>query len=151
MTSKVRPSKVQDFYWICQLCCLSESRAILFLDNLLGIISWVTSARSHTCYQVATIVVQFLSRVRLFAAWIAAYQVSLFFIISQNLLKLMSIDSVMTFSHLILCCSLLLLPSIFPSIQGLFQWVSYLHQVAKKLQLQFQHQSLQWIFRVDFL
>ena len=35
--------------------------------------------------------------------------------------------------------------------QGLFQWVSSLHQVAKILELQLQHQSFQWIFRVDFL
>ena len=34
---------------------------------------------------------------------------------------------------------------------GLFQWVSFSHQVAKVLELQFQHQSFQWIFRVDFL
>ena len=34
---------------------------------------------------------------------------------------------------------------------GLFQWVGFLHQVAKVLELQFQHQSFQWIFRVDFL
>ena len=34
---------------------------------------------------------------------------------------------------------------------GLFQWVGSLHQVAKALALQFQHQSFQWIFRVDFL
>ena len=35
--------------------------------------------------------------------------------------------------------------------QGLFRWVSSLHQVAKVLELQLQHQSFQWIFRVDFL
>ena len=35
--------------------------------------------------------------------------------------------------------------------QGLFQWVSSLHQVAKVLGLQLQYQSFQWIFRVDFL
>ena len=34
--------------------------------------------------------------------------------------------------------------------QGLFQWVGSLHQVAKVLKLQLQHQSFQWIFRVDF-
>ena len=33
--------------------------------------------------------------------------------------------------------------------QSLFQWVSYLHQVAKVLELQLQHQSFQWIFRTD--
>ena len=35
--------------------------------------------------------------------------------------------------------------------QGLFQWVSSLHQVARVLGLQIQHQSFPWIFRVDFL
>ena len=39
----------------------------------------------------------------------------------------------------------------FPQHQGLFQWVSSSHQVAKALEIQFQHQSFQWIFRVDFL
>ena len=34
---------------------------------------------------------------------------------------------------------------------GLFQWVSTSHQVARVLELQLQHQSFQWIFRVDFL
>ena len=34
---------------------------------------------------------------------------------------------------------------------GLFQWVSSLHQVAKVLEFQLQHQSFQWIFRTDFL
>ena len=35
--------------------------------------------------------------------------------------------------------------------QGLFQWVGPSHQVARVLELQLQHQSFQWIFRVDFL
>ena len=35
--------------------------------------------------------------------------------------------------------------------QGLFQWVGSSHQVTKVLELQLQHQSFQWIFRVDFL
>ena len=35
--------------------------------------------------------------------------------------------------------------------QGLFRWISSLHQVAKILEFQLQHQSFQWIFRVDFL
>ena len=35
--------------------------------------------------------------------------------------------------------------------QGLYQWVSSLHQVAKVLEFQLQHQSFQWIFRTDFL
>ena len=51
--------------------------------------------------------------------WTAARQASLSFIISQSLLKLMSIESVMPSNLLILCHPLLLLPSIFPSI-GVF-------------------------------
>ena len=61
--------------------------------------------------------VQSLSCVQLFAnPWTAACQASLSFTISQSLLKLMSIESVMPYNHLILC-RLLLLPSIFPSIR----------------------------------
>ena len=56
----------------------------------------------------------------------------------------------MPFNHLILCHPLLLLPSIFPSIR-VFSNELALHQMAKVLELQFQHQSFQWIFRVDFL
>ena len=66
-------------------------------------------------------VVQSLSHVQLFPTpWIAAHQASLAFTISQSLLKLMSIESVMLFNHLILCHPLLLLPSIFPSIRVFF-------------------------------
>ena len=61
--------------------------------------------------------VQLLSRAQLFATpWTAALQASLSITISQSLLKLMSTESVMPSNHLILYRSLLLLPSIFPSI-----------------------------------
>ena len=50
-------------------------------------------------------------------SWTAARQTSLSFTISQSLLKLMSIESVMPCNHLILCHPLLLLPSVFPSIR----------------------------------
>ena len=63
------------------------------------------------------VVLQSLSPVQLFKTpWTAASQASLSFTISQRLLKLTSIESVMTCKHLILCRPLLLLPSIFPSI-----------------------------------
>ena len=64
------------------------------------------------------VVVQSLSHVQLFAMpWTAACQASLFFTISQSLLKLMSIELVMPSNYLILCHPLLLLPSILPSIR----------------------------------
>ena len=63
--------------------------------------------------------IQSLSHVRLLVnPWTAARQASLSITNSQNLLKLMSIKSVMPSNHLILCHTLLLLPSIFPSIRG---------------------------------
>ena len=96
--------------------------------------------------------VQLLSHVQLFASpWIAACQASLSISNSWSLLKFMSIQSVMTSNHLILCRLLVLPPSIFPFNQGLLQWVSSSHQVTKVLEFQLQHQSFQRIFRSDFL
>ena len=63
--------------------------------------------------------VQLHSHVRLFTTpWTAAGQASLSFTISQSLLKLMSIELMMPFNHLILCRPLLLPLSIFPSIRS---------------------------------
>ena len=62
--------------------------------------------------------VQSLSRVRLFAIpWTAARQASLSITNSWSLLKPIFIELVMPSNHLILCCPLLLLPSVFPSIR----------------------------------
>ena len=58
--------------------------------------------------------------------WTAAHQASLSITNSWNLLKLMSIELVMPFNHLILCCPLLLLSSIFPGIK-VFSKKSVLH------------------------
>ena len=58
--------------------------------------------------------------------WTAAHQTSLSITNSGSLLKLMSIELVMPSNHLILCCTLLLLPSIFPSIR-VFSYESALH------------------------
>ena len=67
---------------------------------------------------MALSVVQSLSHLRLFAtSWTSACQSSLPFTISQSLFKFMSIESVMLSNHLILCCPLLFLPSVFPSIR----------------------------------
>ena len=71
--------------------------------------------------------VRSLSHVQLFATpWTAACQASLSVTNSWSLLKLISIESVMPSNHLILCCPLLLLPSIFPSIE-VFSSESVLH------------------------
>ena len=100
-------------------------------------------------HQLIHFVVQSLSCVWLFATpWTAAHQASLSFTTLWSLLKLVSTELMMPSDHLILCHPLFLLPSIFPSIM-VFQWVVSLHQVAKVLKLQ--HQSSQWVFRVNFL
>ena len=64
------------------------------------------------------VVVQLLSHVQLFVSlWTTTRQASLSFSISWSLLKFMSIESMMLSNSLILCCPLLLLPSILPSIR----------------------------------
>ena len=92
--------------------------------------------------------VQLLSHVWLFATpWIGACQVSLSITNSRSLLKLMSIELVMPSNHLILCCPLLLLPSVFASIRVFSSGKTFpsesLHQVTKVLEFQLQHQSFQ--------
>ena len=71
--------------------------------------------------------VQLLSQIQLFAApWTAACQASMSIINFQSLLKLMPIESVMSSNYFILCYSLVLPPSIFPSIR-VFSNESVLH------------------------
>ena len=95
--------------------------------------------------------VQLLSCVRLFATpWITARQASLSITNSWSLLKLLCIESVMPWSHLILSSPSPLDPSPFQH-QGLFQWVNSSHEVAKVLEFQLQHQSFQWTPRTDLL
>ena len=80
---------------------------------------WILYCLSHQgSPDVIISSVQLLSYVWLFATpWTAACQASLSITKSWSLLKLMSIESVMPSSHLILCHPLILLPSIFPSIR----------------------------------
>ena len=93
-------------------------------------------------------VVQSLNHVWLFVIpGTAAHQASLSLTASQSLLKLMSSESTMLSNHRILCHPLLL-PSVFPNIRV---FSSSLHQVAKVLEFQLQHQSFQWIPRTDLL
>ena len=91
------------------------------LNTLNCVLSLRTQDDHDARLHVTGFVVQSLSRVQLFATpWTEARQASLSFTISQSLLKLMSIESAMPSGHLILCCPLLLLPSIFPSIRVIF-------------------------------
>ena len=93
---------------------------------------YIIQHRRYTQCFVATIngisvSVQSLTHVRLFVTpWIAARQTSLSITISRSLLKLMSMESMMPSNHLILCCLLLLSPSIFPGIR-VFSSESALH------------------------
>ena len=97
--------------------------------------------------------VQLLSHVWLFATpWTAAHQDSLSITNSQSLLKLMSIKSVMPSHHLILCCPILLLPSIFLNI-GVFSSDSILCITWLKHWFSFSpsNEYSGLIFRIDWL
>ena len=61
----------------------------------------------------------------------------------QSLFKLMSTESMMPSSHLILCSSLLLLPSTFPGIRVFSNELESLHQAVNGLEFQLQHQFFQ--------
>ena len=95
---------------------------LMVIPDLELVIMWFSVCTCLFCLTKLSpyVVVQLLSHVRLFVTpRIAACQASLSFTISQSLLKLMSIESVMPSNHLILCHPLLLPSSIF---QGLFQF-----------------------------
>ena len=104
---------------------------------------WNIQSPDCCCFPVAKLCLT------LATPWTAAHQASLSFIVSQSLLKLTSIELVMPSNHLILCCLLLLLPSICPSTI-LFQWIGSLAQVAKVLKFQLQHQSFQYLGLISF-
>ena len=127
--------------WMLESCVLVmwELLSIYLLIHKMEMIAF--SCRAHrTVVQFSS--VQSLSCVRLFATpWIAARQASLSITNSWSSLKPMSIESVMPSSHLILCRPLFLLN--LSQHQGLFKWVSSLHQMAKVLEFQLQHQSFQ--------
>ena len=96
--------------------------------------------------------VQSLSHVQFFETpWTATCQVSLSITNSQSLFKLMSIELVIASNHLILCCPLLILPSIFPSIRVFSNESIICIRWPKVLKFQLQHQSFQWIFWTGFL
>ena len=81
---------------------------------------WYTHTMEYyyASYEISNSVL-LLSHVQLFATpWIPKRRASLSNTISQSLLRLLAIESVMPSSHLILCCPLLILPSSFPSIRS---------------------------------
>ena len=91
------------------------------------LISMITHINSVYIYSYSSVTVQSLSHVQFFVTpWTAACQDSLSITNSWSLLKLMSIESVIPSSHLVLCHPLLLLLSIFPSIR-VFSNESTLH------------------------
>ena len=94
-------------HWVPSMCPASDTTL-----TTLG-----TAVRDQkSC--LSLVVVQSLSHVQLFATlWTTAHQASLSFSITRSLLKLMSVESVISSNHLILCRPLLLLPSLFPSIR----------------------------------
>ena len=102
--------------------CLSPAQNSLLTSRLRNPLLAVPPIRARTQgwrLLLLLAVVQLLSCFQLFASpWTVAGQASLSFTVSQNVLKLMSIELVMPSNHLILCQPLLLLqPSIFPSIR----------------------------------
>ena len=92
------------------LCSVTNMRP---LCALYGLVTWKIYYYSYLVSSV-----QSLSRVRLFVTpWISARQASLSITISRSSLRLMSIESLMPSSHLILCRPVFLLPPIPPSIR----------------------------------
>ena len=107
--------------------------------------------RSWCHHEGIFVVVQLLSCVRLFVApWTATCQASLSITISWSLLNSCPLS---WWSHPTIWYFVTLFSSALKlsQHQGLFQWVSSSHKVAKGLELQLQHQSFQWIFRIDSL
>ena len=104
-------------YWVPRWSTVNSLILLGFPFSLAWVTEIVTWCKA-VLYWVFCIVVQSLSRVRLFATtWTAARQTSLSITNSLSLLKLVSIQLMMPSNRLILCHPLLLLPLIFPSIR----------------------------------
>ena len=109
-------------YWFfnylkCNLQHITTFKLCLDMRYTFWRLEKIMKCRSK-CFYLFVISVQSLSRVRLFVTpWTAAPKASPSITNSQNLLKLMSIESVVPSNHFILCDPLHLLPSIFPSIR----------------------------------
>ena len=103
--------------WLCHQVTFESLLANSSLGQAHALFGITCRSSSRENPKPPVVVVQFLSCVRLFVTpWTAAHQAHLSATISQSLLKLMSIESLMPSNHLIICC-LLLWFSIFPSIR----------------------------------
>jgi len=99
--------------------------------------NWILSLVVNRLLIILGQSVQSLSHIRLFATpWTETCQASLSITISQSLLKLVPIESVIPSNHVIFCRPLLLLPSIFPRVM-VFSRVSSMHQMAKDCSFSF--------------
>ena len=105
-----------------------------------NLISLTRDLYTHECYVLLLLLSHSVMSDSLQPHGLKHAKLALSFTISWSLLKLISIESMMPSNHLILCCPLLLLPSVFPNIRV---FSSSLHQVAKVLEFQLQHQSFQ--------
>ena len=137
--------------WYLKICSFLSFNLSIYLSTYLSLYL-PTDAEEHILYFM---LIQFSSvaqfSVQLYVTpWTAPCQASLTFTISQSLLRFLSIESKMLSNHLILYRTLLLLPSVFPSVR-VFANESALCSRWPKYWSQLQHQSFQWIFRVDFL
>ena len=120
-------AKPQKFCFWCFCCFTSIMNMFFFLKLCYLVLVFLFKKKVSTAMrriytniskqELSRCSVQLLSHVPLFATpKTAACQASLSITNSWSLLKLMSIESVMPSNHLILCCPLLLLPSVFPNI-----------------------------------
>ena len=110
------------FFMVCVLCAnkwLQGFSCFIFLTcNHMPCTSNFSNNHLTVMANMTHVVVQLLSHVQLFPTpWTAAWQASVSSTISCSVFKFMSFESIMFFNHVILCSSLLLLSSIFPSVR----------------------------------
>ena len=145
----------QTLFWGCSKitadgdCSHEIKRHLLLGRKIMTKLDSILKSRDITLPTKVHLVssVQSLSHVWLFATqWIVARQVSLSITNSWR-----SIELVMASNHLILCHTLLLLPSVFLSIRVFSSESALCIRWAKVLEFQLQHQSFQWTLRTDLL
>ena len=135
-----------------------SQESLTYWAHLAGCSSHVTIALSFWCMSHASVAwfqfcsVHSLTRVQLFVTpWTTAHQASLSITNSWNLPT--DLCPLSWWCHPTISSYVSPSPPAFnlSQHQGLFKWVSSLHQVAKALAFQLQQQPFQWIFRTDFL